>query len=287
MMDVCCMILNYNDSETVLKLLDTIQNFSVFSHILVVDNCSTDDSYERLQTVVSDKIILIKTDKNGGYGYGNNFGAKYIQKHFNCKYVLLSNPDVVFSNELVERFVGYMEDDERLAVVSAIQHDINDEPITDLAWKVPTSFEYAILNSSRLSKFFPTNYQLNFNRKEQYVDCVPGALLMFNLEIFLKVEGYDEEMFLFGEETTLGFKLKESNYKTMLVLDDFYRHEHSVSINKSIDKKSKQLEILYKSRLLFMRKYLRSGRYMIRLAQFFQNRTLRKLQSSNLEMIDG
>lgn len=97
---------------------------------------------------------------------------------------------------------------------------------------------------------------MDFSKSEQYVDCVPGALLLYDTDKFLEVDGYDEEMFLFGEETTLGFKFKEKGYKSLLILDDYYRHEYSVSINKSISQKSKQLEILYHSRLLFMKKYL-------------------------------
>lgn len=279
MVDTCvCMILNYNDAKTVRKLVLGIESYPVFDHIVIVDNCSVDNSYIELQSLVSDRITVIKTDKNGGYGYGNNFGTKYIKEHFNAKYVLLSNPDVVFSNSLIQRFISTMENHPQLALVSAIQHDINNQQIQDLAWKIPTSFEYAILNSGKFARFFPTNHVLDFNKSEQYVDCVPGALLLYNVDMFLEVDGYDEDMFLFGEETTLGFKFKEKGYKSLLILDDYYKHEHSVSINKTINQKSKQLEILYASRLLFMKKYLRSNRLMLALARFFQNRTLKKLR---------
>ena len=155
MIDTCsCMILNYNDAKIVKKLVTEIENYPVFNHIVVVDNCSTDDSYADLQSLVSEKVTVIKTDKNGGYGYGNNFGTRYIKEHFNSKYVLLSNPDVVFSNDLIQRFVRTMEQQPQLALISAIQHDINNQPIHDLSWKVPTSFEYAILNSGKLARFF-------------------------------------------------------------------------------------------------------------------------------------
>lgn len=41
--------LNYNDSETVISFLNSIKNFRVIHHILVVDNCSTDDSFSELK----------------------------------------------------------------------------------------------------------------------------------------------------------------------------------------------------------------------------------------------
>ncbi|WP_105125465.1 glycosyltransferase [Streptococcus suis] len=272
-----CMILNYNDAETVKKLVEKIKYYPVFNHILIVDNCSSDDSYSILKKLTSDKLTVIKTDRNGGYGYGNNFGTRYIKENFDAKYVLLSNPDVVFSNGLIERFVFSLEKNDNIAMVSAVQLDINNQAIKDLAWKVPTSFEYAVLNSGKFARFFPTTYRLDFSKSEQFVDCIPGALLMYSTEKFLSVGGYDEEMFLFAEETTIGFKLKDKGFRTLLILDDTYRHEHSVSINKSIQQKSKQLEILFQSRILFMEKYLKSSKFMLNLARYFQRRTLKKL----------
>ena len=70
MIDTCsCMILNYNDAKIVKKLVTEIENYPVFNHIVVVDNCSTDDSYADLQSLVSEKVTVIKTDKNGGYDF--------------------------------------------------------------------------------------------------------------------------------------------------------------------------------------------------------------------------
>ncbi|MCJ0544677.1 glycosyltransferase family 2 protein [Enterococcus cecorum] len=272
-----CMILNYNDSETVIKLVNEIKNFLIFDKIIVVDNCSNDNSMKNLIKIKNPIIDIIQTDFNGGYGYGNNYGIKYIQKKYGDGYILISNPDVIFTEEMVENLLQEFYSDNNVAVSTAVQLDINRKRIKDIAWRVPNSFEYAILNSGKFSKYFETNYNFDDKTKKAYVDCVPGALLMVDSNKFLSVGGYDEEMFLFGEETTIGYKLKQKKYKTVLLLNDNYIHEHSVSINKSISKKRKQLEILYKSRNLFMQKYLRSHPLYILLAKYFQNRALKKL----------
>ena len=41
-------ILNYNDSENTIQMLNQIKDYSCLSKIVVVDNCSTDDSLEKL-----------------------------------------------------------------------------------------------------------------------------------------------------------------------------------------------------------------------------------------------
>ena len=67
-------ILNYNDYETTSNYIDMIKNYKSINYIVVVDNNSTDGSYEKLSKINSNKIKVIKTDKNKGYAYGNNFG---------------------------------------------------------------------------------------------------------------------------------------------------------------------------------------------------------------------
>jgi len=50
-MNVTCLILNYNDPVTTESLVHSIHDFQSLQHILIVDNCSTDGSYERLKTL--------------------------------------------------------------------------------------------------------------------------------------------------------------------------------------------------------------------------------------------
>ena len=73
-LDVC--ILNYNDFETTQKLVEKMRRFSIIDHIVVVDNHSTDDSYDKLCLLEDEMVIVIQTPKNGGYGYGNNLCKK-------------------------------------------------------------------------------------------------------------------------------------------------------------------------------------------------------------------
>ena len=56
MAKTACVILNYNDSENVIKLFNKIKDYKCLDEIIVVDNHSTDNSYERLKEI----------DANGG-----------------------------------------------------------------------------------------------------------------------------------------------------------------------------------------------------------------------------
>ena len=71
--------LNYNDYQTMISYIDSIVDYSNINYIVVVDNLSTDDSYDKLKSYYgrSQKVVVISTAYNGGYGYGNNFGIRY------------------------------------------------------------------------------------------------------------------------------------------------------------------------------------------------------------------
>ena len=47
-----------------------------------------------------------------------------------------------------------------------------------------------------------------------YVDVVHGSMLMADLEKMISVGGYDERVFLYGEENMLGWKMRDMGWKT-------------------------------------------------------------------------
>lgn len=65
---VGCVVLNFNDSKTTIELLNRMKNMKSIDVIVVVDNCSTDDSFSVLKQYTSKKIQVIQSEKNGGYG---------------------------------------------------------------------------------------------------------------------------------------------------------------------------------------------------------------------------
>lgn len=276
-MDKCgCVILNYNDSQTTIRLLKMIYSYNNIDEIIIVDNCSTDDSYVLLSKYSGKKISVLRTKKNGGYGYGNNVGINYAKNVKKCKYVLLSNPDVIFDEELVSIMIDKLCELDG-GCISAIQNDIFNNPIKDIAWKIPKPFEYSVTNT-RLSKFFNYNYKKSYftNKDVVQVDCLPGAMLMFDTEKFEKSGGYDENMFLYCEEVAIACRLKEKGYKSYLLLNYNYRHEHSVSIDKTIASKRRQLELIQNNRIYVMQKYLDASKFVIYLTKKIHNKIIRK-----------
>ena len=95
---VGCVVLNYNDSKTTIELINRIEKMDSIDVVVIVDNNSTDDSFSVLKQYASEKIHVIQSDKNGGYGYGNNCGIEFIKKNYDCDYIIIANPDVILVN---------------------------------------------------------------------------------------------------------------------------------------------------------------------------------------------
>ncbi|MEK5585140.1 glycosyltransferase [Paenibacillus sp. FSL P2-0536] len=286
-MSLSCVILNYNDSETTVRLLQSIESFNIIDHIILVDNFSTDNSFDIFKKYENEKIHVIQTPKNGGYGYGNNYGVKYAYFELNSDYILIVNPDVEFSEKLVEELLDTMSKDPKCAVTSAVALTPTGKRQSIIAWKLPSIKDYVLTGSIVYSKLFSKmNYSDDFfNSKEIcQVDCVPGSLLMVNAQKMISFGMYDEDIFLYCEETTLAHKFKKHDLKTLLLLNYSYIHRHSVSISKSIKSIKNRRKLILESRMIFLKKYYNvSNNKMVFIKVFFmlvllENMTIYKLK---------
>jgi len=104
--------------------------------------------------------------------------------------------------------------------------------------------------------------------------CVVGSLLMVNAELMIKYGMYDEDIFLFCEETTLGIMLKSKNLKTILILNHNYVHHHSVSLKKSISSDIERRKISLNSKLKILKKYYNLSPFMTLIVKIFFKLTL-------------
>lgn len=261
-MKVGCVILNYNDAGRVAALVDIIRNHEAIDDIILVDNCSTDDSWATLQALEGGKIHVCRTDHNGGYGSGNNCGVHYAQEVCGCDYALIVNPDVSFDNALVETLLREMTSRPDVGVASAIQKDGSGCEIGCSAWRIPRKAQYIFSTGFLLrrisSRFYFSASELH-RQTVTYVDCVAGSLLMVSIPAFRKCGGYDEEIFLYCEETVLGCRMKANGYKTIVCSDCSYLHLHGVSICKSVSSAVGRKKLLIASHRLVIRRYLKAN----------------------------
>lgn len=249
-----CVVLNYNDADTTLDLLKRIEPMEIIDQIVLVDNKSTDNSLERLKEQESNKVHVVCAKKNGGYGSGNNVGIGYLRKNYSCDYIIIANPDVIFNESVIKKMVN--EFDEDTVIVAPLTLDSKKERQLPIAWKVPTVKDYFLFSSIVLNKIFkPFQYPTQFfNTDICEVECVQGCLFMLNNSL-IEDKLYDENIFLFFEESCIGKQFKDKGYKTKLLMNVDYIHNHSVSINKAFNSEARKRKITLDSFYTYFEDY--------------------------------
>lgn len=271
MINICLIVLNYRDFKTTSKFIDTVKNYSNLDKIVVVDNNSNDRSYEKLKKFENHKIHVIKSNKNGGYGYGNNIGIKYAISEFNPNYLIISNPDVFFEDNILLKMVNVYSNNEKVGIVAPKMIDNSGQKS---AWKLPTIVDDILLASSITSK---TIYKI-FKQKEysldkniNYVDVISGSFFMIPSNVMKSINYFDEDTFLYCEERILAFKLIKEGYKNIILGNISFIHEHSISIKQSISSKIERFKIYNDSKLVYYNKYYRLSKAKYNILKFVLN----------------
>lgn len=261
---VSCVILNYNDAKTTEQLVRKIYAYSVLDAVVIVDNCSTDRSFEQLCSVKEkldrQKISVIKTKKNGGYGAGNNAGINYSYQVLKADYVLIANPDVEFSEETVVHLLGLFNNHPSLAAASALMKDPvygsqkNGWPLLGFWGELARSGPLC----RRIFRSFLEYREDYFDKKKAvYVGAVHGSMLMIDAAKMIQCRGFDEGIFLYQEEVVLGCRMSDKGYRTALLLTDFYTHHHSKSISKTYQNLWERQKLRNQSAMYYYQNYLK------------------------------
>ena len=84
-MMISFVILNHNNRDCIGKCIDSVIKYGedIEYEIIVIDNLSTDGSYEWLQSVYGNSIRLVKNTKNG-CSSGRNIGIRYALGNLIC-----------------------------------------------------------------------------------------------------------------------------------------------------------------------------------------------------------
>lgn len=252
-------ILNYNDYKTTIDYINKIKKYKILDLIVIVDNASTDNSYNELLKYENDKIKVLKADENKGYNAGNNIGCKYVVELNKYTNIIISNPDIEVNEDTIEEMIYIANNNDDIAVVAP--YIMQDNEI-HRGYKIPSPLVESLLNLPfvyRLAKnkvkdknirFYPEKH---YKKKFSCVDCVLGCFFLIKCGI-INSNYFDENVFLYGEEDILGKVIKNLNKKIVVVNDLMAIHNHSVSINKSFNE-TKKIKISNKSKMYFHKKY--------------------------------
>jgi GT2 family glycosyltransferase len=193
---------------------------------LIVDNLSEDDSVRQLQEEIKKykNFHVVKNDKNGGFGNGNNTGAK----HAKGEYILFLNDDTVVEDRGLVKMLDYIKTHTNVGAIGGklINADDSEQSASGAFYTVAT-ISLFILGFQRMG-FIDRN-----PKTISEVDWVKGALLMIKKSVFEKIGRFDEHIWMYTEDMEICYRVHKAGLKCVFYPDIKVRHTEHGSGNRT------------------------------------------------------
>jgi GT2 family glycosyltransferase len=222
----------WNNRERIAATLDSIFALSelradpVFAKVVVVDNGSTDGSAEFVRERYGDRVMLLETGSNLGFGGGCNRGIAATDS----PYVYLLNSDAELRDRALAEIVAFMEAHPRCGMAGS--KVLNpDESVQESCGEFD-SWIGAYLRSSAWGEWPPLRRFGNGARLrawdyqgERRVDLVIGAAMALRRRMLKEIGAFDERFFLYHEEVDLAKRAAAAGWETWFVPSSVAVHE--------------------------------------------------------------
>ena len=250
-------IVNYNDYKSTKHLIENVKNYKCLEEIVIVDNNSTDDSFEKLKEFESNRITIIKNSSRH-FSSGLNVGAKCLIKKVGECNIIFSNSDVIIKGEEdLKKLSSYIKDD-----IVVVGPTIEEMGKLNRGWRLPSTNKEILFNIPLVSRYFKKKFlqydENHFEGDTSIVDVVSGCFFIVDSKFLKQNDYFDEKTFLYYEEQIFATKVKKSNKKELVANKIKIIHNHSVSIDKSI-KRVKKHKVLKKSQRYYCKEYLKAN----------------------------
>ncbi|MEQ3679297.1 glycosyltransferase family 2 protein [Pseudophaeobacter sp.] len=238
---ILTIILNYRTPEMTLRAAEAalVEMADLSGGVLVIDNGSGDGSWEALQAgaaqrgwQASDKIRLLQSPVNGGFGAGMNIGfAAGLSDGTAPDYYYLLNSDAFVQGQTMRTLRDFLADHPGAGLAGSFVHGTDGTPHRT-AFRFPSiagEFEMAARTGVFTRLLHPWVVAMEMPRTQTQVDWTAGASLMIRRQVIEDIGGFDETFFLYFEETDLCRRAAQAGWRTHYVPDSQVAHLGSAS----------------------------------------------------------
>jgi GT2 family glycosyltransferase len=218
--------------------LSSIRNLNEKYETIVVDNNSQDNTVQFIEKNFPE-VLLVKENKNHGFGKANNIGIKKALV-LGADYVFLLNQDAYLESNTIEELLKVFNTNEKIGVASPIHLNGNGSALDKL---FSTYVAPKLSNDPCL--FMSDSYNLQLSKYYE-VDFVNAAAWLLSRECIEKIGLFDPLFYHYGEDVNYCQRLKYFNYKLVIVPESRIYHDREdriVQMNNSLEFKKRSLLI--------------------------------------------
>jgi GT2 family glycosyltransferase len=263
-MDISIIIINYNTFNLTSHCIESVIKYTrdVQYEIILVDNASSECD-PALLLAQFPSVKLIKSNKNGGFAYGNNLGIQ----NASGQYILLLNSDTLLTENSISNCIEYFSKQPAAGVLGCrmifpggkVQYSARrfrsiKWELLDLFRFIPFMMPYRKRAGVMLGKYFRHDENME-------ADWVNGAFFMFYREIINHFPNrkLDDRFFMYGEDQLWCEQIKDLGYRIL-----FYAGTTIIHLNSGSTDIKKQLslrKLMMRHELQIMRMRKGSGFY--------------------------
>lgn len=224
-------IVSYETRELTIRAIQSvIASTGVDPEVWVVDNASSDGSAEAVRSRFPG-VRLIVMERNVGFGRANNAALDRID----APYVLLLNSDAALPEATtLTRLVESLDERPDSGIVGPLLRTsqgrtwYSAHPFPSMRQELVRGIGlYALMSRRTLDRWIAKEYR--DHTIPGPADWLPGACLLVRGEVLASLGGFDPELFLYGEDLDLCWRVREAGWEITLDPSVVVLHEGSAS----------------------------------------------------------
>lgn len=195
-------LVNYNGAEDTIECVESIRKSTHRNYtIIIVDNNSKEDDYEKLSILKGDDIVKIRLENNVGFAKGNNEAIKYLIANDNVDFVYLLNNDTIIKENTLHVMIKESSKDSNIGITSCI---INYHKNKDEIWYAGGKMIENQGRAIHYSSYFEDTREFSY---------ITGCSMLISMENIKRVGMLSEDYFLYFEDTDYCSKFLKNDMK--------------------------------------------------------------------------
>ena len=254
-MEISVVIVNYRVKyfleQTLASALEALHGIS--GEVIVVDNCSGDDSISHCRERFGDRVRFVENADNVGFARANNQAIAMAQGQF----TLILNPDTIISHTALSQCLEWMRTHERCGAIGVRMLDANGRFLPESKRAFPTPW-VSFCKIFGLSMLFPRSplfakYHLRYlsEHHSHSIDILAGAYMFCRTDLLRQLGGFDEDFFMYGEDIDLSYRIVKAGYENWYLPVPIIHYKGESTKKESM----RYVEIFYGAMLIFYKKH--------------------------------
>ncbi len=232
-LDIAVIIVTYKSARLTVDALRSVaierKSDGLQIRAVVVDNASGDAPEVSEAIKINgwdDWARVVLSPRNGGFSYGNNLGIDRAYSIRRPDYVYLMNPDAQVRLGAIGTLARFLEAHAQVGIAGSGFEDF-DGSEWPIAFRFPgmlseLSGGLQIGLISRLLRRWEAARTMT--QISQPTDWICGASMMIRPAVFDAIGGFDENYFLYFEETDFCYRARQAGYPTWYVPESRVMH---------------------------------------------------------------